>query len=130
GAGAVIYAMHHEQDMRNMGGLRKKIPITYAMMLIGTLALTGVGIPGTDFGFAGFFSKDAIIESAYAYGGNVGTFAFWLLVIAALFTSFYSWRLVHLTFHGSPREPVQGQDDHAHDDHRHHGSAYDNAHEA
>jgi NADH-quinone oxidoreductase subunit L len=91
--------------MRNMGGLRKKIPITYAMMMIGTLALTGVGIPGTSIGFAGFFSKDAIIESAYAFGGNVGSLAFWLLVIAAMFTSFYSWRLVHLTFHGSPRDP-------------------------
>jgi NADH-quinone oxidoreductase subunit L len=149
GAGAVIHAMHHEQDMRNMGGLRKKIPVTYAMMLIGTLALTGVGIPGTNFGFAGFFSKDSIIESAYAIGGNVGSFAFWLLVVAALFTSFYSWRLVHLTFHGSPRDAQHGHghhvdahdgeshdepiaDDHAHDDHGHghHGSAYDNAHEA
>ncbi|MBE7731588.1 NADH-quinone oxidoreductase subunit L [Devosia faecipullorum] len=127
GAGSVIHAMHHEQDMRNMGGLRKKIPITYAMMMIGTLALTGVGIPGTNFGFAGFFSKDAIIESAYAFGGNIGSFAFWMLVIAALFTSFYSWRLVHLTFHGSPREP-QHADDHGH--HDHHGSAYDNAHES
>ncbi len=148
GAGAVIHAMHHEQDMRNMGGLRKKIPITYAMMMIGTLALTGVGIPGTNFGFAGFFSKDAIIESAYAYGGNLGSMAFWLLVIAALFTSFYSWRLVHLTFHGSPRDaqhhgegphpdpahsdPESHDEHHGHDhahDH-HHGSAYDNAHEA
>jgi NADH-quinone oxidoreductase subunit L len=148
GAGAVIHAMHHEQDMRNMGGLRKKIPITYAMMLIGTLALTGVGIPGTNFGFAGFFSKDSIIESAYAFGGNVGTFAFWMLVIAALFTSFYSWRLVHLTFHGSPRDaqhhgegphpdpahadPESHDEHHGHDhghDH-HHGSPYDNAHEA
>ncbi|WP_338723582.1 NADH-quinone oxidoreductase subunit L [Devosia sp. XK-2] len=130
GAGSVIHAMHHEQDMRNMGGLRKKIPITYAMMMIGTLALTGVGIPGTNFGFAGFFSKDAIIESAYAFGGNVGSFAFWLLVVAALFTSFYSWRLVHLTFHGTPREAAHGHDDHAHDGHDHHGSAYDNAHES
>ena len=132
GAGSVIHAMHHEQDMRNMGGLRKKIPITYAMMMIGTLALTGVGIPGTNFGFAGFFSKDSIIESAYAVGGNIGSFAFWLLVIAALFTSFYSWRLVHLTFHGAPREAAHGHghDDHAHDDHGHHGSAYDNAHES
>ncbi|MBN9333065.1 NADH-quinone oxidoreductase subunit L [Devosia sp.] len=132
GAGSVIHAMHHEQDMRNMGGLRKKIPITYAMMMIGTLALTGVGIPGTNFGFAGFFSKDSIIEAAYAVGGNIGSFAFWLLVIAALFTSFYSWRLVHLTFHGTPREGAHGHDDHAHDDHGHghHGSAYDNAHES
>ena len=152
GAGAVIHAMHHEQDMRNMGGLSKKIPITYAMMLIGTLALTGVGIPGTNFlGFAGFFSKDSIIEAAYAYGGNVGSFAFWLLVIAALFTSFYSWRLIHLTFHGKPRdaqhahtahpdpvhaaaethhEPIDDSnaDGHGHD--AHHGSAYDNAHES
>jgi NADH-quinone oxidoreductase subunit L len=151
GAGAVIHAMHHEQDMRNMGGLAKKIPITYWMMIIGTLALTGVGIPGVPFlGFAGFFSKDSIIEAAYAVGGNTGMFAFWLLVIAALFTSFYSWRLIHLTFHGTPRDPEHGHphveahdgashdepiaDDHAahgHDDHGHaHGSAYDNAHEA
>jgi len=131
GAGSVIHAMHHEQDMRNMGGLRKKIPVTYWMMMIGTLALTGVGIPGTSLGFAGFFSKDSIIESAYAVGGNIGMFAFWMLVVAALFTSFYSWRLVHLTFHGTPREPdTHGHDDHAHDDHGHHGSAYDHAHES
>jgi NADH-quinone oxidoreductase subunit L len=132
GAGAVIHAMHHEQDMRNMGGLRHKIPVTYAMMLIGTLALTGVGIPGSSFlGFAGFFSKDSIIEAAYAVGGNTGTFAFGLLVIAALFTSFYSWRLIHLTFHGTPHEAAHahGDHDHVHDDHDHHGSAYDNAHE-
>jgi NADH-quinone oxidoreductase subunit L len=132
GAGAVIHAMHHEQDMRNMGGLRHKIPVTYAMMLIGTLALTGVGIPGSSFlGFAGFFSKDSIIEAAYAVGGNTGTFAFGLLVFAALFTSFYSWRLIHLTFHGTPREAAHGHGDHdhVHDDHDHHGSAYDNAHE-
>jgi NADH-quinone oxidoreductase subunit L len=161
GAGSVIHAMHHEQDMRNMGGLRNRIPVTYWMMIIGTLALTGVGIPGTPLGFAGFFSKDAIIEVAYAVGGSAGTFAFWLLVIAAMFTSFYSWRLIHLTFHGSPRdaqhahtahpdpahaapethhEPIDDSnaDDHAKahaqgthgDDHHHHGSAYDNAHES
>jgi len=149
GAGSVIHAMHHEQDMRNMGGLRTKIPVTYWMMMIGTLALTGVGIPGTNFGFAGFFSKDAIIESAYAYGGTLGSFAFWLLVIAALMTSFYSWRLVHLTFHGSPRDASHGHgahpdpahaaaethdeplDDHADDHgHGHHGSAHDHAHES
>lgn len=104
GAGSVIHAMHHEQDMRNMGGLAKKIPITYAMMLIGTFALTGVGIPGTPIGFAGFFSKDAIIETAYSVGGQLGNFGFWMLVIAAVFTSFYSWRLIHLTFHGAPRD--------------------------
>jgi len=135
GAGAVIHAMHHEQDMRNMGGLRKKIPITYWMMIIGTLALTGVGIPGTSLGFAGFFSKDSIIEAAYGVGGSVGTLAFWLLVVAAMFTSFYSWRLIHLTFHGQPRHDAPAMHDaepdtHA-DDHGHgHGSAYDNAHES
>ena len=132
GAGSVIHAMHHEQDMRNMGGLRHKIPVTYAMMIIGTLALTGVGIPGTPFGFAGFFSKDGIIEVAYAAGQSTGYIAFWALVIAAMFTSFYSWRLIHLTFHGKPREPHHGHGAHAaHDDHGHgHGSAYDNAHES
>ncbi len=135
GAGSVIHAMHHEQDMRNMGGLKNKIPFTYWMMIIGTLALTGVGIPGTPLGFAGFFSKDGIIEVAYAAGESTGYIAFWALVIAALFTSFYSWRLIHLTFHGKPREAhtSHGHDDHAaHDDHGHghHGSAYDNAHES
>jgi len=128
GAGSVIHAMHHEQDMRNMGGLAKKIPITYWMMLIGTLALTGVGIPGLPIGFAGFFSKDAIVEAAYATGGNLGTFGFWILVVAAMFTSFYSWRLIHLTFHGTPREPAHGHEAHAAD--HAHGSAYDNAHES
>ncbi|WP_299791842.1 NADH-quinone oxidoreductase subunit L [uncultured Marivita sp.] len=102
GAGSVIHAMHHEQDMRNYGGLRKKIPYTFAAMMIGTLAITGVGIPLTGWiGFAGFASKDAVIESAYA-AGPMG-YAFWLLVIAALFTSFYSWRLMFLTFYGKPR---------------------------
>ena len=107
GAGSVIHAMHHEQDMNNYGGLRKKIPFTYWSMVIGTLAITGVGIPLTSIGFAGFLSKDAIIESAYAGGSSYG---FWLLVIAAAFTSFYSWRLIFLTFHGTPRG-----DKHAHD---------------
>ncbi|PPB81808.1 NADH dehydrogenase subunit L [Albidovulum inexpectatum] len=107
GAGSVIHAMHHEQDMRNYGGLRAKLPITFWAMMIGTLAITGVGIPLTHFGFAGFLSKDAIIESAFASGNG---FAFWALVIAALFTSFYSWRLMFMTFYGSPRG-----DHHAHD---------------
>ena len=102
GAGSVIHGMHHEQDMRNYGGLRKKMPITFMAMLIGTLAITGVGIPLTGWiGFAGFASKDAVIESAYA--GTAGGYAFWMLVIAALFTSFYSWRLMFLTFWGKPR---------------------------
>ena len=93
GAGSVIHAMHHEQDMMNYGGLRKKIPYTFAAMMIGTLAITGVGIPLTHIGFAGFLSKDAIIESAFA-GGTA--YAFWLLVAAAAMTSFYSWRLIFL----------------------------------
>jgi NADH-quinone oxidoreductase subunit L len=103
GAGSVIHAVSDEQDMRKMGGLRKHIPATYWMMMIGTLALTGVGIPGTLFGTAGFFSKDAIIESAFVGHNPAAGFAFGLLVIAALFTSFYSWRLVFMTFHGKPR---------------------------
>ncbi len=110
GAGSVIHAMHHEQDMRNYGGLRKKIPITYWAMMIGTLAITGVGIPLTSIGFAGFLSKDAIIESAWAGGTWASNYAFWLLVVAAMFTSFYSWRLIFLTFYGAPRG-----DHHAHD---------------
>ncbi|MFP7673306.1 NADH-quinone oxidoreductase subunit L [Marivita sp. S0852] len=102
GAGSVIHAMHHEQDMRNYGGLRKKIPYTFWAMMIGTLAITGVGIPLTGWiGFAGFASKDAVIESAYA--ATMGGYAFWMLVIAALFTSFYSWRLMFMTFYGKPR---------------------------
>jgi len=107
GAGSVITAMHHEQDMRNYGNLRKKIPLTFWAMMIGTLAITGVGIPLTAIGFAGFFSKDAIIESAFAAGSG---YAFWLLVIAAMFTSFYSWRLMFMTFWGSERG-----DAHAHE---------------
>ncbi|MET0168800.1 MAG: NADH-quinone oxidoreductase subunit L [Aliihoeflea sp.] len=102
-AGSVIHAVDGEQDMRHMGGLRKHIPITFWTMTVGTLALTGVGIPGTMFGFAGFFSKDVIIESAYASHNAVAGFAFTLLVIAALFTSFYSWRLAFMTFFGKPR---------------------------
>ncbi len=103
GAGSVIHALHHEQDMRKMGGTWKIIPTTYIMMLIGTLALTGIGIPGTKIGFAGFFSKDAIIEAAYAGGSAQAAFAFWAGVIAALMTSFYSWRLIFMTFHGKHR---------------------------
>jgi NADH-quinone oxidoreductase subunit L len=110
GAGSVIHAMHHEQDMRNYGGLRKKIPLTFYAMLIGTLASTGVGIPLTHIGFAGFLSKDAVIESAF-----VGSqYAFWLLVIAAFMTSFYSWRLMFMTFFGKPRGDHHTHD-HAHE---------------
>lgn len=156
GAGSVIHAMHHEQDLRNYGGLRKKIPYTFYAMLVGTLAITGVGIPLTTIGFAGFLSKDAVIESAYASGN---AYAFWLLVIAACFTSFYSWRLMFLTFWGEPRpqkvwdpaikeeeeiqtaaaaEPVaHGHGDHGHHGHGQHGHdhhdglhAYEHAHES
>lgn len=112
GAGSVIHAMHHEQDMRNYGGLRKKIPYTFWGMMIGTLAITGVGIPLTHIGFAGFLSKDAVIESAWA--GTNGGGAFWLLVVAAMFTSFYSWRLMFLTFYGEPRGD-QHTHEHAHE---------------
>jgi len=103
GAGAVIHSVSDEQDIRCMGGLRKYIPLTYGLMLIGTFALTGLGIPGTYLGFAGFFSKDAIISAVYGGHSGFAIYAFWLLVIAALMTSFYSWRLIFLTFHGKPR---------------------------
>jgi NADH-quinone oxidoreductase subunit L len=101
GAGSVIHAMHHEQDMRKMGGLAPKIRLTWIVMLIGTLSLTGVGIPHL-FGFAGFHSKDAIIEAAFA-AHTPSNYAFWLLVIAAFMTAFYSWRLIFMTFHGTTR---------------------------
>lgn len=103
GAGSVIHAVSDEQDMRRMGGLRKHIPKTYWMMMTGTVALTGVGIPFTYIGTAGFFSKDAIIESAYVGANSMSGFATGMLIVAALFTSFYSWRLIFMTFHGKPR---------------------------
>ena len=112
GAGSVIHGLHHEQDMRRMGGLAKKMPVTWIMMLIGTLALTGVGIPHLG-GFAGFHSKDAIIEAAYA-GHTPNDYAFWALVFAAFMTSFYSWRLIFLTFHGETRADHHAYD-HAHE---------------
>jgi len=116
-AGSVIHAMHHEQDMRKMGGIRKKVPLTYAAMIIGTLAITGIGIPGTKIGFAGFFSKDAIIEAAYTAGiagSGAGAFAFWIGLVAALMTAFYSWRLIFMTFHGDYRGDKHTFD-HAHE---------------
>ncbi|MGY4289460.1 NADH-quinone oxidoreductase subunit L [Bradyrhizobium sp. LM2.7] len=108
GSGSVIYAMHHEQDIRNMGGLWRKIPYTYAVMVVGTLALTGFPLT------AGYFSKDAIIESAYAAHNPFAIYGFLMTVVAAGLTSFYSWRLIFKTFHGEP-----------HDDHH-----YEAAHEA
>src|SRR5712664_3967877 len=98
GSGSVIYAMHHEQDIRNMGGLWRKIPYTFAVMCIGTLALTGFPL------FAGYFSKDAIIESAYASHNPLGTYAYILTIAAAGLTSFYSWRLIFKTFFGEPHD--------------------------
>ncbi len=98
GSGSVIYAMHHEQDIRNMGGLWRKIPYTFAVMTIGTLALTGFPL------FAGYFSKDKIIESAYAAHNPFGTYAYLLTVAAAGLTSFYSWRLIFKTFFGEPHD--------------------------
>ena len=103
GAGSVIHAMHHEQDMRYYGGLRKQIPFTFWGMMAGTLAITGVGIWFLHIGFAGFYSKDAILESAFASGSEMGQFAFFMGIVAALLTSFYSWRLMFLTFWGKPR---------------------------
>jgi len=103
GAGSVIHAMSDEQDMRRMGGIWKLIPVTYALMWIGNLALTGIGIPGTAIGFSGFFSKDVIIEAAYGAHTGIGMYAFWMGITAAFLTAFYSWRLLIMTFHGAPR---------------------------
>jgi len=125
GAGSVIHALHHEQDMRRMGGLYKQLPITYWMMLIGNLALTGVGIPLIAIGTAGFYSKDAIINAAFEAGTSTGTYAFVLTVVAAAMTSFYSWRQFLMTFHGPYRPEAEAHSGHGHDhahgeDHGHH----------
>src|SRR5271156_1822374 len=98
GSGSVILAMHHEQDIRHMGGLWRKIPFTYAMMIVGTLALTG--FPFT----AGYFSKDAIIEADDVAKGVMSSYGFIMTVGAAALTSFYSWRLIFKTFHGEPHD--------------------------
>jgi NADH-quinone oxidoreductase subunit L len=119
GAGSVIHAMHHEQDMRYYGGLRKHIPFTFWAMLAGTLAITGVGVYHLGIGFAGFFSKDAILEAAWARGTSLSQFAFWAGTIAALLTSFYSWRLMFLTFWGKPRWIESEHIQHAVHDHHH-----------
>ncbi|WP_421991532.1 NADH-quinone oxidoreductase subunit L [Qipengyuania sp.] len=147
GAGSVIHAMHHEQDMRYYGNLRKHIPLTFWAMMAGTLAITGVGIYHLGAGFAGFWSKDAIIEVAYGRGTELGQFAFWMGVFAALLTSFYSWRLMFLTFWGKPRwadsehiqhavhghheTPDEEHGDAAHEDvHPHEGTAGYHPHES
>ncbi len=97
GAGSVIHAMSDEQDIRKMGGIWKLIPFTYIMMWIGSLALAGI------FPFAGYYSKDIVLEAAYASGKTTGMCAYWMGIIAAVFTAFYSWRLIILAFHGKPR---------------------------
>ena len=97
GAGSVIHAMSDEQDMRRMGGIWKHIKVTYALMWIGSLALAGVPF------FAGFYSKDIVLEAAYAAETGIGQYAFWLGILAAFLTAFYSWRLLFMTFHGEPR---------------------------
>ncbi len=118
-AGSVIVAMHHEQDMRKMGGLKKYLPVTYWTALIGSLAL--IGFPGT----SGFFSKDALIEAVHAANIPGATYAYWCVLLGVFVTAFYSFRLVFMTFHGSERfhtaadhhESHGGHD--AHDDHGH-----------
>jgi NADH-quinone oxidoreductase subunit L len=124
-AGSVIIAMHHEQDMRKMGGLKKYMPITYWTCLIGSLAL--IGFPG----FAGFFSKDALIEAVHESRVPGAAYAYWCVLIGVFVTAFYSFRLVFMTFHGQERFASGGHesegahpqhdDDHAHDDHGHDG---------
>ena len=97
GSGSVIHGLHDEQDMRRMGGLWPKMKVTAALMWIGSLSLAGVPL------FAGFFSKDIILESAFAAHTGMGLYAFWAGIAAALMTAFYSWRLLFLTFHGKTR---------------------------
>src|ERR1700683_4160679 len=96
GSGSVILAMHHEQDIRHMGGLWRKLPFTYATMVIGTLALTGFPLT------AGYFSKDAIIEADDVVSGVAASYGLVMTLAAAALTSFYSWRLIFKTFHGEP----------------------------
>jgi NADH-quinone oxidoreductase subunit L len=106
GSGSVIHALHHEQDMRNMGGVREKTPQTFVLMWIGTLALAGIGVPlilGHGLGFAGFYSKDIILESAFGAHSTVGFVAFWLGILGAFMTAFYSARLMFMTFYGKYR---------------------------
>ncbi|KGM57207.1 NADH:ubiquinone oxidoreductase subunit L [Lysobacter arseniciresistens ZS79] len=121
GAGSVIIAMHHEQDMRRMGGLRKYMPITYWTMLLGTLALVA-----TPF-FSGYYSKDVIIEATHLAAasdraGWIGHYAYWAVLLGAFVTAFYSFRLLFMTFHGKERFRDSHGHDHAHDDHGHHGA--------
>jgi NADH-quinone oxidoreductase subunit L len=137
GAGSVINAMVHEQDMRRYGGLAKYLPVTFAVMTIGTISITGLGIPGVEWGFAGFYSKDSIIHAAYAAGAAgdpLGYFAFVIGVFVAALTAFYSWRVAFFTFNGHARWTSEDLEqhwhnrdhdhgDHGHDDHASHAQA-------
>jgi NADH-quinone oxidoreductase subunit L len=119
-AGSVITAMHHEQDMRKMGGLAAMLPYTWLTMLIGNLALTGVGVPFLGIGTSGFYSKDEIITAAWLSGTPIGTYAFVLTLFSALLTSFYSWRQFLMTFHGSYRGAKEEKFAHSDKDSRAH----------
>jgi NADH-quinone oxidoreductase subunit L len=126
GAGSVIIAMHHEQDMRYMGGLRRYMPITWITMLIGTLALTGMP------GFAGFYSKDAIIEAVQettTAGHWYNHYAYWCVLLGVFVTALYSFRLLYLTFHGRERFVVE-HGGHGHDDHHEPGHLAHSPHES
>ena len=137
GAGSVIHGMHHEQDMRKMGGLYRWLPFTFAAMTIGNIAITGLGIPGLG-GFAGFYSKDAILETAFAAGQGgtpLGYFAYIVGVFVAGLTAYYSWRLAFMTFNGPEHwahAGAHGDSAHgghvAHDDHDHASSAQHETH--
>jgi NADH-quinone oxidoreductase subunit L len=123
GAGSVINAMAHEQDMRRYGNLAKYLPVTCAVMVIGTISITGLGIPGVEWGFAGFYSKDSIIHAAYAAGSAgdpLGYFAFVIGVFVAGLTAFYSWRVAFFTFNGHARWTSEDLEHHWHNrDHDH-----------
>jgi NADH-quinone oxidoreductase subunit L len=122
-AGSVIIAMHHEQDMRKMGGLRKYMPVTYWTCLIGALAL--IGFPG----FSGFFSKDALIEAVHLSTLPAAGYGYWCVLIGVFVTAFYTFRLVFMTFHGKERFATDGgHDDHGHDSHRHDDHGHDDHH--
>ena len=137
GAGSVIHAMVHEQDMRRYGGLARYLPVTFTVMTIGTIAITGLGVPGLELGFAGFYSKDSIIHAAWtagAAGDPIAYFGFVIGVFVAGLTAFYSWRVAFFTFNGHARwtsddlkhhwhnrdahaDHAVGHDEHGRDDH-------------
>jgi NADH-quinone oxidoreductase subunit L len=127
GAGSVIHGMAHEQDMRRYGNLMKYLPVTFAVMTIGTIAITGLGIPGVELGFAGFYSKDAIIHSAWTAGqagDGFGYFAFVVGVLVAGLTAFYSWRVAFFTFNGHARWTAEDLEHHWHNRDHHHDDAH------